>query len=176
MTSPLVKQGRGAEGSQRRLVADPAHRTGLPMQVNYWRGAPTLSDPGSTVQIAAETDVANARRVGLEMSARAGFTGGDQTVIAAAIAEVAQNIVTYAGAGEIILTEVSDGRPGLVVVARDSGPGMDVPSALREGFSTVGAPGLGLNGVRRLMDVFEIASTPGKGTTITMTKWRTRPS
>ena len=59
-----------------------------------------------------------------------------------------------------------------MIVARDNGPGIrDVTQALRDGYSTSGGLGLGLPGARRLMDEFDIASTPGQGTTITMKKW-----
>jgi serine/threonine-protein kinase RsbT len=62
---------------------------------------------------------------------------------------------------------------GIQVVASDAGPGIaDIRQALRDGFSTSGSLGLGLPGVRRLMDEFEISSQPGKGTTVTVKKWR----
>jgi serine/threonine-protein kinase RsbT len=65
------------------------------------------------------------------------------------------------------------GRTGVMIVARDVGPGIaDVRSALRDGYSTYqGGLGLGLPGSRRLMDEFDIVSELGKGTTVTMTRW-----
>lgn len=95
-------------------------------------------------------------------------------MLAAAISEVARNIVTYAGKGEIILrTEEASSRRGITVIARDHGPGIeDIELALQDGYSTSGGFGLGLPGVRRLVDEFEIASEPGKGTTVTLTKWK----
>ena len=64
-------------------------------------------------------------------------------------------------------------RPGLRVVARDTGPGIaDVSRAMTDGYSTYHGLGLGLPGARRLMDEFEVATERGRGTTITMTKWR----
>ena len=177
MISPFVKQAGGSATSTAPSPIDTVRsvpRHGFRQTVSYWRGASAVADQTATLAIAAESDVASVRQLGREISARAGFAAGDQTVIAAAIAEVARNILTHAGSGEITLSAESEGgRTGIVVIARDKGPGIpDVSSALREGFSTAGRAGLGLPGARRLMDVFEIASAPGKGTTITMQKWR----
>jgi serine/threonine-protein kinase RsbT len=62
---------------------------------------------------------------------------------------------------------------GLLIVASDEGPGIaDIPLALRDGFSTSGSLGIGLPGVRRLMDEFDITSQPGVGTIVTVTKWK----
>ena len=76
--------------------------------------------------------------------------------------------------GEIRLElAAKDGRRGIVVVAEDNGPGIpDIEQAMQDGFSTGRSLGLGLPGARRLMDEFEIVSAVGKGTTITMRKWR----
>jgi serine/threonine-protein kinase RsbT len=60
----------------------------------------------------------------------------------------------------------------ICIVASDSGPGIDdLAQALRDGYSSSGGLGLGLPGVKRLMDEFDIVSTPGAGTTVTVTKW-----
>lgn len=130
------------------------------------------------VAIASDVDVVTARQLGREVAAEAGFSSGDQTVIAAAISEIARNILMYAKRGEIQLSVVTDtDRQGVVVVARDQGPGIrDVTRALQDGYSTSGGLGLGLPGARRLMDEFEIASEAGRGTTVTMKKWRRLPS
>jgi serine/threonine-protein kinase RsbT len=134
-----------------------------------------VGDP-VTIQIASDEDVVGARRQGAALAAELGFGRGDQTVIAAAISEIARNILMYARIGEIELQSVPDGRcPGLAVVARDEGPGIrDIPQALQDGYSTSGGLGLGLPGARRLMDEFDVVSVPGQGTTITMKKWLRR--
>ncbi|HET7789690.1 MAG TPA: anti-sigma regulatory factor [Gemmatimonadales bacterium] len=126
--------------------------------------------------VASDLDVVSARQRGRELAAQCGFSSGDQTVIAAAISEIARNILMYARRGEIGFRVMLDGdRQGLVIVARDAGPGIpDVHRALQDGYSTSGGLGLGLPGARRLMDDFEVESAPGQGTTVTMTKW-TRP-
>src|SRR6266478_5024650 len=91
-----------------------------------------------------------------------------------AISELARNIVTYAKRGEITLSALAEsGRRGIRIVASDQGPGIaDIRQALRDGFSTSGSFGLGLPGVRRLMDEFEISSAPGQGTRVMVKKWR----
>jgi serine/threonine-protein kinase RsbT len=124
--------------------------------------------------IAADVDVVQARQHGRDLAANAGFSKGDQTVIAAAISEIARNILNYAKRGDITLGVVNNGdRQGVVVVASDSGPGIaDITRALQDGYSTSGGLGLGLPGARRLMDEFEVTSVVGQGTTITMKKWR----
>jgi serine/threonine-protein kinase RsbT len=135
---------------------------------------------GSTVAddlrcpIAADVDVVQARQRGRELAAEIGFSAGDQTVIAAAISEIARNILMYARRGEVRFTTVNDGgRHGLIVVAEDDGPGIrDVQRALQDGYSTSGGLGLGLPGARRLMDEFEVVSEVGNGTRVTMKKWK----
>lgn len=125
------------------------------------------------VAIASDTDIVLARQQGRTLAAQLPFSPSDLTVIAAAISEIARNIVEYATRGEIILTLVEKGdRQGISVVARDQGPGIpDIPLALQDGYSTSGSLGLGLPGARRLMDEFEIHSANGQGTTVTMRKW-----
>jgi serine/threonine-protein kinase RsbT len=126
-----------------------------------------------TVLIRGEFDVVAARLRGRELAGEIGFVGSDLTVIATAISEVARNIVTYADAGEVSLAPANGGgRKGIVIVASDHGPGIaDVSLALQDGYSTTRSLGLGLPGARRLMDEFEIESTLGVGTTVTMRKW-----
>jgi serine/threonine-protein kinase RsbT len=129
------------------------------------------------LQIRSEHDILSARQRGRELAAELGFIGSDLTLIATAISEVARNIVQYAGHGEIVFAVVQNGEGrGLVVVARDEGPGIaDVVQAMQDGYSTGRSLGLGLPGARRLMDEFELDSELGRGTTVTMKKW-TRPS
>src|SRR5881394_2368099 len=137
------------------------------------RDASTVADD-LLIPITADVDVVTARQRGRELAAEVGFSAGDQTVIAAAISEIARNILMYAKRGEVRFTKIVDGtRQGLIVVAEDEGPGIrDVPRAMQDGYSTSGGLGLGLPGARRLMDDFEVVSDTGKGTTVTMKKWR----
>jgi serine/threonine-protein kinase RsbT len=126
------------------------------------------------VPIASDTDLLHARQAGRELAARVGFSSGDQTVIAAAISEIARNLLMYAGEGEIVIRAVGNGESsGVVIVARDRGPGIpDVEQALLDGYSTSGGFGVGLPGAKRLMDEFEIVSAKHQGTTVTMKKWK----
>jgi serine/threonine-protein kinase RsbT len=126
------------------------------------------------VAIERDVDIVTARQLGRELAAEAGFKGSDLTLIATAISEIARNIVVYAQHGEVAL-QLADknGRRGIVVIATDEGPGIaDIDQAMQDGFSTGRSLGLGLPGARRLMDEFEINSVVGKGTTVTMRKWR----
>jgi serine/threonine-protein kinase RsbT len=126
------------------------------------------------VAINHDSDIVDARQKGRELAARIGFSGSDQILVATAISEVARNIVVYARRGEVLISVAErDGRPGVMVIARDDGPGIaDVPSAMKDGYSTGNSLGLGLPGAKRLMDEFEITSDLGKGTTVVMRKWR----
>ena len=125
------------------------------------------------IAIRGDVDIVTARSRAKDMADELGFSRTDQTVIAAAVSEVARNILVYAGRGEIVLQpRRSDGRWGLVAVASDNGPGIpDIEQALTEGYSTAGSLGVGLSGARRLMDSLEIHSEVGRGTTVTMCKW-----
>ena len=137
--------------------------------------APRGEDGASTrIPVAADADVVLARQTGRALATELGFGPTDGTVVATAISEVARNIVKFAGTGEVRITRLEEPtRCGLLVVARDAGPGIpDLDRALADGHSTYGGLGLGLPGCRRLMDEFALSSDPGKGTTVTMRKWR----
>ena len=128
------------------------------------------------VPIRTDQDIVTARQKGRSLAAALDFTSGEATLIAAAISELARNIVTYAKQGEIRL-KILDGPPdrrGIQVIAHDHGPGIaDVDLALRDGFSTSGSLGFGLPGVKRLVDEFHIESDGDRGTTVTIRKWKT---
>jgi serine/threonine-protein kinase RsbT len=135
-----------------------------------------MADDGVCVAIGSDGDLVTARARGRALAVELGFSRTDATLIATAISEIARNIVVHVGHGEIELRPVyEDGRRGLVVVARDRGPGIrDLDAALAHGYAGRGGLGLGLPGARRLMDEFEVISSPDEGTTVTMTKWRSR--
>lgn len=126
------------------------------------------------VPINSERDIVLARQKGRALATELGFSVGNATLIATAISELARNIVSYAGNGEIVMRVARDSdRTGITIVASDSGPGIaDLTLALRDGFSTSGSLGIGLPGARRLMDEFDISSQPGRGTIIKVTKWK----
>jgi serine/threonine-protein kinase RsbT len=120
--------------------------------------------------------VVTARAEGRSLASQIPFSATDLTLIATAISEVARNIVLYAQRGEVLLRLVrEEGREGILVLARDQGPGIeDVALALQDHYSTGEGSGLGLPGARRLMDDFQLESQPGSGTTVTMHKWMPR--
>lgn len=124
--------------------------------------------------IRSDADIVSARLRGRAMALELGFSPGDATLIATAISELTRNVVQYAESGEIGLVALEDGqRRGIAIQVEDQGPGIsDVDRALEDGYSTAGRLGLGLPGVRRLMDDIEIDSGPGRGTTIRVTKWK----
>ena len=126
------------------------------------------------VAINSDQDIVAARQRGRALAGELGFSAVDCTFIATAISELARNIVSYAGRGEIVLEGIQNSASaGIRIVASDEGPGIyDIRQALRDGFSTSGSLGLGLPGIRRLMDEFSIISQPGRGTRVEVKKWR----
>ena len=127
----------------------------------------------SVVEIVTEWDIVAARQLGRNEAKEIGFGTVDQARITTAISELARNIYLYALAGEIIIERVTDGnRIGIRIIAVDKGQGIvDVRKVMEDGFSTSGRLGVGLPGVKRLMDSLEIQSDVGKGTIITVEKW-----
>jgi serine/threonine-protein kinase RsbT len=125
------------------------------------------------VAIRTDADVVTARQEARTMGAGLGFSSTDLTLLATAISEVARNITTYAGEGEVTLRALDeDGRNGIEVLATDQGPGIaDVELAMQDGYTTGNGLGLGLPGTRRLVDDFELRTTPGAGTTVRLVKW-----
>jgi serine/threonine-protein kinase RsbT len=145
---------------------------------NLGRGSHTLRNGGLStregiVPIKSDRDIIVARQRGRELAAELGFSDTDLTLIATAISELARNIVLYAKSGEIALKALQQGdKRGIAVTALDDGPGIpDIRRALQDGYSTSRSLGLGLPGVRRLMDEFEITSEVSRGTTVTTKKW-----
>jgi serine/threonine-protein kinase RsbT len=137
-------------------------------------GDPSKSDAAETrIPIASDLDIIRARQTGRTEASKLGFSSTDLTLIATAISELARNIVMYAKEGEIIVRLVRcSERQGIVVIACDKGPGIaDIRQTMQDGYSTSRSLGLGLPGVRRLMDEFEIESQAGQGTVVTVRKW-----
>lgn len=121
-----------------------------------------------TVRVRSEADATEASRISRELALQAGLGTLDAVQLATAVSEIATNQLRHAGGGEIT---IDLDETGVVVEARDSGPGIDdIEHALRDGYSTINSLGLGLPGARRLTDEFELTSTPGSGTTVRMAK------
>ncbi len=123
--------------------------------------------------IDTEMDVRRAVLESAQYSREAGFDETPSRMIATAVSELARNILKYARTGEIRLRRVEgeSGR-GIGIEAVDRGPGIaDPEAAMSDHFSSGGTLGLGLPGVKRMMDEFSLESTPGKGTRVTAVKW-----
>ncbi|MBA2651372.1 MAG: anti-sigma regulatory factor [Tatlockia sp.] len=127
-----------------------------------------------SIPINNELDIVIARQKGRELAKNFGFTLVDLALIATAISELTRNIITYAQKGILIIDALEENRKiGILVIASDEGPGIEnIQLAMQDGYSTsTNSLGLGLPGVRRLMDDFEIESELGKGTIVTIKKW-----
>jgi serine/threonine-protein kinase RsbT len=134
-------------------------------------------DTETQTEINSAVDIVTARQRGRALALELGFNGADVTLIAAAISEVARNIVDHAKSGAIVMSSLNGaangGKCGIQIIARDQGPGIrDVAQAMQYGYSTRKGLGVGLPGAKWLMDEFDIASEVGRGTTITMKKWK----
>jgi len=125
------------------------------------------------VPISEEIDITRAVFEAKDISQSAGFSKNAQWLISIAVSELARNIYKYAGRGVIFIARLNTGtRQGIEIRAEDNGPGIeDTEKALQDHFSTGNTLGLGLSGVKRIMDEFTITSGPGKGTKITARKW-----
>jgi serine/threonine-protein kinase RsbT len=98
----------------------------------------------------------------------------DQTKIVTAASELVRNMVVYGGGGTVIVERLDlDGRTGVRATFEDQGPGIaDIKEAMRDGFTSGSGLGLGLGGAKRLVHDFELQSEPGKGTKVTITRWK----
>jgi serine/threonine-protein kinase RsbT len=125
-------------------------------------------------RVGDEADLAGAVLLVGRIADRAGFDAVRRAAVMTAVSELARNILKYAGSGRVRARVVRGSRGvGVEIVVEDQGPGIhDVARALSDHYSTGGTLGLGLPGVRRLMDVFDLWSEPGKGTRVTVQKWK----
>jgi len=125
------------------------------------------------IRIRGEMDASTAVLDSNEFANSIGFGDTPSRMIATAVSELARNILKYAGTGEIQLRAAEKGHQrGIEIVAVDRGPGIeDLDTAMRDHFSSGGTLGLGLPGVERMMDDFEIESDSGEGTRVTAHKW-----
>jgi len=129
------------------------------------------------VDVAGEEGIVAARQQAREAAKGLGFGAVDQSRIATAVSELARNVVRYATGshGDVQISELAslENGIGLETVVRDEGPGIaNVEQALRDGFTSGQGLGMGLPGAKRLMDEMTIDSVPGRGTTVTIRKWR----
>jgi serine/threonine-protein kinase RsbT len=127
-----------------------------------------------TMKLDCEDDIIAVRRRVREIAELRKFDTFAVAAITTATSELARNAIVHAGRGSACIEEVSDGViTGIRIVFEDTGPGIpDVPRVLAGGFSTARSMGLGLSGSRRLVDEFALESSVGKGTKVTVLKWK----
>lgn len=126
------------------------------------------------IPVHSSGDVVAVRQAVRALAQEAGFNLVDQTKIVTAASELARNTVDHGGGGTAKVDFLNDGiRRGIRISFEDKGPGIpDIELALRDGYTTGSGLGLGLGGARRLVNEFEIASHPGQGTRVVITRWK----
>src|SRR5580704_12144168 len=123
-----------------------------------------------TVAISHEPDVVIARRRARHIAKLLRFPDQDGTRIATAVSEIARNAFAYGGGGKVEFF-VDKSAPAFVIRIGDQGRGIaDLDAILSGRYRSSTGMGLGIVGARRLMDEFEMRSTPGKGTTVILRK------
>ena len=128
----------------------------------------------STLPIRTEGDVVMVRLAVRALAAELRFSLVDQTKLVTAASELARNALIYGGGGDALVEGLEDGgRVGVRVTFTDQGPGIpDLAQAMQDGYTTGGGLGLGMGGAKRLVNDFDVDSAPGRGTRITITRWR----
>lgn len=126
------------------------------------------------MSVGSSADIVFVRQIVRKWAIEQGFSLIDQTKIVTAASELARNMVDYGGGGKLHLEALSEGiRKALRLTFEDEGPGIpDLELALKDGYTTGKGLGLGLSGSKRLVNEFEIVSSVGGGTRITITKWK----
>ena len=133
-----------------------------------------IVEKSEEMPVLTQDDVVRVRQSVRARAVAAGFSLVDQTKIITAASEIARNAVIHGGGGALNIEVVRhNGRTGLRLVFSDRGPGIpDIARAMVDGYSTAGGLGLGLSGAKRLSNEFDVASTPGKGTQVTLIRWK----
>ncbi len=130
------------------------------------RLAEEMTGPETRITIRSNEDIVKARQTGSMLVRKMGFSGSRITLVTTVLSELARNILLYGWGGEIVLSQLK-GSAQLNVTALDQGPGIEnLPEVLAGGYSTSGGLGLGLCGLQRIVDEFEIRTRPGKGTEV----------
>jgi len=133
-----------------------------------------LVTKNSRYPVNSEADVVAVRQNVRTWSGECGFSLVEQTKMVTAASELARNTLIYGGGGIAEFDKLDDGRrKGLRIVFADEGPGiLNVEQAMRDGFTSGNGLGLGLGGARRLVNEFDIDSAAGKGTRVTIVRWK----
>jgi len=135
-------------------------------QIGSARHSPERLVPETRITISSNADIREARQTGSMLVQKMGFSGSRITLVTTVISELARNILLYARGGEIVLSRLNGGAQ-LNVTALDQGPGIEnLPVVLAGGYSTSGGLGLGLCGLRLIVDEFDIRTQVGRGTQV----------
>ena len=134
----------------------------------------TATSQSGSIPVRNEADIVTSRQTVRALTQRLKFSLVDQTKMITAASELARNTVVYGGGGFMDWEIVDQGaRHGLRLVFRDEGPGIpDIERALRDGWTSGSGLGLGLSGSKRLVHEFEIDSVVGRGTRVSVTRWK----
>ncbi|WP_443058936.1 ATP-binding protein [Streptomyces sp. NBC_00388] len=127
----------------------------------------------STFPVRTEEDLLATRHAVRAATLAVGFGIVDQTRVVTAASELARNAYIHGGGGTLTVEQLQQSRRrGLRLTISDDGPGIgDLERALTDGYTTGAGLGHGLGGARRLMHDFDVRTAPGKGTTVTATRW-----
>ena len=127
-----------------------------------------------TLEISSEEDIVRIRHNTRTLALEIGLGLVEQTKVVTAASELARNTYKFGGGGTVIMELIRQGaRVGLRLTFEDQGPGIpDLEAAMSDGYSTGNGLGLGLSGSKRLVNEFEIFSEPGRGTRVSVTKWK----
>jgi serine/threonine-protein kinase RsbT len=133
-----------------------------------------LIESDDTMPLRTSDDVVRVRQAVRARAIGVGFSLVDQTKIVTAASEIGRNTVDYGGGGTLHIEVLRNGqRRGVRLTFSDQGPGIaDIAQALTDGYSTGSGLGLGLSGAKRLSNEFDIRSSPGQGTTVTLSRWK----
>lgn len=127
-----------------------------------------------TLPLKNSNDIVMARQKVRRWSIELRFSLVDQTKLVTAASELARNALDHGGGGKMQIEELANGaKSGVRLTFEDEGPGIpDIEQALKDGFTSGSGMGLGLGGSKRLVNEFSIESEVGKGTKITVIRWR----
>lgn len=118
------------------------------------------------IEVEDQSQIAGARRTARKMALDMGFDDNRAEQVAIVVTEACTNLLKHATRGEVLLSATDGGETcDLECLAIDRGPGMsNLDQCLADGYSTAATPGQGLGAIRRLSDVSDFYSVPGKGT------------
>lgn len=127
-----------------------------------------------TMKIEKEQDVVPFRNRVKEFAVKIGMSLVNQTKLITAASELVRNMLKYANGGSVLIEAITQGRDnGIRLTFQDKGPGIpDISLAMKDGYSSGKSLGVGLPGTKRLVNEFDIKSTVGIGTTVSIIKWK----